>query len=366
MATKTFRATFEIVEKIGCPLYEKGERMELTDKTFSCPEGKEVCLILVRDMTQLLFGLLKAPDAGGAVSATIYNCSGCTGLIKFSQVLEDVNAPAAGSTTTKVATRIQSVMQEVHGRAVDSAFLRALPAEKIDPVIRTFQEVEVPKGRVLVHQGEPNPNIYLVMTGSFCVENNRQVIATLGAGELFGEMSYLGVGPAVASIRAIAKATVLAIRGDAFGRLLSSSTSVQAYMARLLAERLQQINMMRVRDFECAMSGKIADVMPAELLQVFHMHQKTGVLLLDLPGGKGRVVFREGGVVQAQYGSRKNEEAVYGILAEKKGYYRFTAGSLSAGELSSAEIGDFMALLMEGIRRVDEDGPEQGDDDMSD
>lgn len=358
MVTTKFRAVFTIAEKINCPLYNKGERMVLTDRTFSCPDGKEVCLILVRDMTQLLFSLLKEQAGNGHVSAKQYSCSGCTGLIKFKMVSED-----SGATTgvARIEARIQAVMEEVHGRTVESSFLKAVPPELLEPVIRKFQEIEVPKGRILVNQGEPNPNIYLALSGSFSVENNRQRITMLGAGELFGEMSYLGAGPAVASIRAQENATVLAIRADDFSKLLNSSITVQAFMARLLAERLQQINMMRVRDFEYAMSGRIADVLPAELFQVFHMHQKTGALVMDLPRGKARICFRSGGIVNARYRGLDNEEAVFAVMEEKKGYYRFTAG-LSSEEMSAPEIGDFMGILMEGVRRVDEDDPAHADD----
>jgi len=361
MVTKIFRATFEIAEDISCPLYEKGERMVLSDRTFSCPEGKEVCLILVRDMTQLLFGLLKEQKAEVSAAAKLYSCSGCTGLIKFRRLPMEAPAPAAGTGNQRIETKMKSIMQEVHGRSVESDFLKAIPADKVEAVIRKFQEVEVPAGRVLVHQGEPNPNLYLVMTGSFAVENQGQQIATLSTGELFGEMSYLGIEPAVASIKALTNSTVLGIRTDEFSKLLSAITAVQNFMARLLANRLQQINLLRIRDFEYAMRGKIADVLPAELLQVFHMHQKSGRLVMDLAGGKARVSFREGRIVNAQYDGKKNEEAIFSILAEKKGYYRFTAG-LPPQEMNAQEIGDFMGILMEGIKRVDEDNPERGDD----
>ncbi|WP_073612705.1 DUF4388 domain-containing protein [Desulfopila aestuarii] len=335
--------------------------MELTDRTFSCPEGKEVCLILVRDMTQLLFELLKQPEKNAQAKAKNYSCSGCTGLIKFNLIDGEHDKAGTESKTARIEARIRSVMQEVHGQTVESPFLNSIPAEKIELVIRKFQEVQVPRDKVLVHQGEPNPNVYLALTGSFAVENNHQKIATLGAGELFGEMSYLGAGPAVASIKALEDATVLAIRADDFSKLLSSSTSVQVFMARLLADRLQQINMMRVRDFENAMSGRVADVLPAELFQVFHMHQKTGVLELDLASGKARVAFREGGIVNAKYRGEQGEKAIFAILAEKEGYYRFTSG-ISAAEMSAEEIGDFMGLLMEGVRRVDEDDPANAGD----
>ena len=107
------------------------------------------------------------------------------------------------------------------------------------------------------------------------------------------------------------------------------------------------------------MSGRIDQIPPAELLQIFHMHQKTGVLALQLPEGEAKVSFREGCIINAQYGTATSEEAIFDMLAEKQGVYRFTTG-LSAGEMKAAEIGDFMMLLMEGVKRVDEEKGEDG------
>jgi CRP-like cAMP-binding protein len=349
---KTFKSFFEIAEEINCPLYKKGERMVLTDKTFSCPEGKEVCLILVRDMTQLLFTLISEKGSGTtAIPSRVFSCSGCTGLIKFHQV---DNPGTAGEKPEKIEARIDSAMQEIHGRVINSPFLQSIPPEKVTPVLKKFHEVAVQRKTILVHQGEPNPNLYLIMSGSFAVENNGERIAVLVGGEIFGEMSYLGSGEAVATVRALDDSLVLAVTAKDFSHLLNSATSVQSFMAKLLADRLQQINAARARDFESCMSGKIDDVVPAELFQVFHMHQKTGVLVMSLTHGEARVSFREGCIINASYCDKKNEHAIFDMLAEKKGYYRFNTG-LTAKEMKAAEIGDFMALLMEGIKRVDED-----------
>jgi len=48
-----------------------------------------------------------------------------------------------------------------------------------------------------------------------------------------------------------------------------------------------------------------------------------------------------------------NQTAIFAMLKEKDGRYSFTTG-LSPEEMKAAEIGDFMMLLMEGIKSVDE------------
>ncbi|MFV0438097.1 MAG: DUF4388 domain-containing protein [Desulfopila sp.] len=104
-----------------------------------------------------------------------------------------------------------------------------------------------------------------------------------------------------------------------FTRSLSSRTAVQTFMTRLLAGRLRRLSLLRSRDLGHVMSGRIGAILPAELLQIFNMHQKTGMLTMEMASGTARVVFRQGAIVSARYGHLRQTEAVYSILAENKG-----------------------------------------------
>jgi CRP/FNR family transcriptional regulator, cyclic AMP receptor protein len=339
-----FDAHFTIVAGRNCPLYQQGERLHLTDRTISCPQGKEVCLILVRDMTALLFQLL--PRQGrDEENGEIYSCSGCSGLIKFRRLVPS----AAAAEREAVAVPILPGREWNRLRTALSACALFRGVSDLEPILGHFREVVVTPGGILFRRGEQNLNLYLVAAGELCLDGG----GVLGPGEVCGEMSYLGPDLAVATVWAREETRLFAIAGDLFGRLLGNHPGVQAEMARLLASRLRRSNAARADDLEACMSGRIAEIVPAELLQIFHMHQKTGVLSLELPGGVGRVAFREGCIINASYGQLHSQKAIFAILAEKEGLYRFTVG-LAPQDMKAAEIGDFMMLLMEGIRRVDE------------
>ncbi len=207
----TFRATFKIVDVRNCPLYGSDDIFQLTDQSVKFQMGRSACLILVRELTGLLFTLLPLASTNFADQReSVFSCGGCTGLIKFN--LSDAPMPA-----------------------------------------------------------------------SVCVPDENLV-----------------------------------------------------------------------KDEEAVMSGRIDAILPAELLQVFHMHQKTGRLHMELEHGSSRVTFREGGLLAARYEDLDNQEAIYAMLSEKKGMFKFVPG-LPQPLMKAREIGDFMMILMEGLRRLDED-----------
>ncbi len=350
---KNLKVVFKIINEMSCPLYAKGEHLYLSEKTISCPEDKEVCLILVRDMTQLLFTFLqKPPFVLEKHLSTQFNCSGCSGLIKFALIAPEENLSEDKNDGT--VAPLDKGLRQRYDKVIKSSLLDLLKQEKVDQFLSYCQEIQVEEGHTLITQGQQNCNLYIVLSGEFSIVDNNLVLATLQQGELCGEMSYLGADVALASVRAKSTGTVLAIEGEAFSRLLSDDVKVQSYMAKLLAKRLQKTNKVRSQDIEACMRGRIDEILPAELFQIFHMHQKTGVLKMDLAGGSAHVSFREGCIINASYGKLDNEDAIFKILAEKTGWYRFITG-LSAEEMRAAEIGDFMMLLMEGVKRVDED-----------
>jgi CRP-like cAMP-binding protein len=348
---KPFRAAFQIVEDNNCPLYALKDVFILTEKSICFPEGKESCLILVREMTQLLFQLLGEADGKKSTDySKRYTCSGCTGLIKFVRIAEEDNIIQNDAESSLLTEKEQVLFDKIH----QYGLLKAIPTDQLKQFIGCFKAVAVKKGGQLIRKGQPNKHLFLILSGMVVVEDGMVPITHLGEGELCGEMSYLGDNIAGSSIRALEDVKVLVISGEDFGKLIKKSDTVQLYMARLLAERLSRANAARAGNFDSCMQGRINEMAPAELMQVFHMHQKTGILTLDLPGGVGRLAFREGAIVMADYGGKNSQEAVFALLAEKEGTYSFTTG-LPEEAMRAPVIGDFMMLLMEGVKRVDED-----------
>jgi hypothetical protein len=105
-----------------------------------------------------------------------------------------------------------------------------------------------------------------------------------------------------------------------------------------------------------AVEGQLAQISLADLLQLFHLNRRTGVLDLVRrdPAGRderGRLFVREGNVVQASLGPVEAEKALYRMLTWRSGTFAFSDTRVTVPARIQTPT---RALLMEGMRQLDE------------
>jgi hypothetical protein len=91
----------------------------------------------------------------------------------------------------------------------------------------------------------------------------------------------------------------------------------------------------------------------SEVVQVLHESRKTGTLRIHGGGATGRVYFDKGEIRQARLGDKQAEDAFYEMLGFTRGTFAFEAGESAVKPDISQPT---MTLLMEGLRRQDEQG----------
>jgi CRP/FNR family transcriptional regulator, cyclic AMP receptor protein len=100
-------------------------------------------------------------------------------------------------------------------------------------------EVDFPKGRFIARQGEIETGFFLIVAGSASVSRDGQLVARLGPGDFFGELSLLDRQPRMASVTADETTTCLALPSWEFGRLIESEPGVAAAILKEVAHRLR-------------------------------------------------------------------------------------------------------------------------------
>jgi CRP/FNR family transcriptional regulator, cyclic AMP receptor protein len=101
-------------------------------------------------------------------------------------------------------------------------------------------EVEAPKGKVIVRQGDLGRECFVIRDGKAKVAIRGKRSAVLGPGSFFGEMSLLDQGPRSATVTAETDMRLLVLGSREFSSLVEEVPTVAVRVMRGLAERLRE------------------------------------------------------------------------------------------------------------------------------
>lgn len=357
VGTVFFReSVYKIIGENECPLrYKIGDQLKLSGKSVIFPKEKAVCLILIQDIADVH---AKYENTGGSAGTYSFRCSGCSGTIriKYKELIsaklgKDLEERADQEHLGKTEEDIEALTDMLK----EFSMFQNLEKEDVRYLVSFLGFRQYSADQIIIRKGEPGRNLFIIVSGKIEVLGQGGLsIAIMGRGEIFGEMSLLSGNPVGATIRTTEPVTVLYLSAKDFRKILLRLPSLQMYFTRLLAQRVVEIHDVRSEEFASGMVGRLSEMPPAELLQTLNINQKTGVLSLKLSGGSASIAFREGNLVRAEYNGKEGKEAFYEILGEKEGRFKFTPG-LSSEDTEAEEIDDFMWLLMEGTRKLDEE-----------
>lgn len=334
--------SFEIIRSEKCPLYKIGDEFQLSDKIFLPPYNKPPCFTLVKDLMKISRSEGYTSDKQ---SETIFSCSGCSGKIRFAYKPETVSDTWEQSKENDALVTLLSRFP----------IFEELEQDDIRNITSLLKLDRYDKGEIVLKKGEFGRFLYIILTGRVDVlDGDDMSIASMGKGEIFGEMSLLSGAPVGSTIKASESAALLRINGEDFKKLLIRLPKLHKNFMHLLIRRMSEINMTRTKEYICGITGKLSEMPPPDLFQTFNVSEKTGKLTLKFPDSTAYLSFREGQLVQVKFREKQGEEAFFELLKQKEGRFKFTPG-LSPDALKATELGDFMGLLIEGLRRIDEE-----------
>jgi CRP/FNR family transcriptional regulator, cyclic AMP receptor protein len=112
--------------------------------------------------------------------------------------------------------------------------------KELADVSKATEQLEYGKGEMLGKQGTRADEAYVVVSGAINVVRNGRKVATLGPGEVVGEMSLLDGEARSADIVAAEDTTVLYIAHRHFGGLLENNAKLSGKVLKSLALRLRE------------------------------------------------------------------------------------------------------------------------------
>jgi CRP-like cAMP-binding protein len=102
-------------------------------------------------------------------------------------------------------------------------------------------QVDFPAGHVIARQGEIGTGFFVVIEGRVRVVRDGKPVATLGAGEFFGELSVLDRMPRNAMVAAEVPTTCLALASWDFEAVLLEQPALTLAILRGVARRLREV-----------------------------------------------------------------------------------------------------------------------------
>jgi CRP/FNR family transcriptional regulator, cyclic AMP receptor protein len=133
----------------------------------------------------------------------------------------------------------------------NKAFLRRVPLfqslneAQLDVLATGSLRRNYPRGRTIVAEGEPSQSLYILLSGRAKVqrsdsEGKEVILAVIGPGEFFGEMSLIDDAPRSASVITLESSDFMAINKDGFKAMLMQNTDIGMQVMRGLVRRLRE------------------------------------------------------------------------------------------------------------------------------
>ncbi len=123
----------------------------------------------------------------------------------------------------------------------------ALDAEAAAALRASMTEKRVPRGGVIFAEGEPGDRMYVILDGKVKLgqtspDGRESLLAVLGPGEVFGELSLFDPGPRTATATAVTDTVVVGLGHIDLRPWLTGRPEVAEALLQALAQRLRRTN----------------------------------------------------------------------------------------------------------------------------
>ena len=122
-------------------------------------------------------------------------------------------------------------------RLAELPLFEGLDEESLRTVSKAAQEVSVQEGAELVREGDYSYNLTIIDEGQAEVVHDGEVVATLGPGDVFGEIGVLSKGMRNATVRATTPMRLITLTGWDLRRLRGRIPELEERVSRLAADR---------------------------------------------------------------------------------------------------------------------------------
>jgi CRP/FNR family transcriptional regulator, cyclic AMP receptor protein len=139
--------------------------------------------------------------------------------------------------------------EQLHAASLlrDIPLFSEIPAHHLRELARTARYLTFPAGAVIIREGEFEADLHVICAGRVDVvrgaeRGDQVVLASLGPGEYFGELSLFDTGPRSATVVATERTETVVVGHFAMLRLVQVHPELALSLLRTLCQRLRRAN----------------------------------------------------------------------------------------------------------------------------
>ncbi len=350
-------AVFLIISERSCPFYNVGEELKVENFSLSVSSYKPGCLYLAQKIVNIV-----TPKDGVSGFAkndcqkSKFDCGGCEGMISFEYKKEKEFATLQMKLLKETEDRRRRKrLEKYFGELRKLNIFKSLDDHSLSDLTLLLEFKTVLVDKIVIKKGAPGNNLYIILKGLVAViADDGSKITEIWADEIFGEMSLLTGEPVTHSIHTLQVTEVAMLSVKNFRDALRKHPVLQLFLLKMLVDRAQTMTL-RSGNITSGMTGELSEIHAVDLFQLINSSRKSGRIDLSLKEGKAMIFFKDGEFVYARFLKYRQKDAVYALMSAKHGRFSYTRGIPK--ELEKAPpIGGFMAIMMEGVQRIDEFG----------
>lgn len=141
----------------------------------------------------------------------------------------------------------QEETSEVLDEIAHVEMLHNLSPSEVQAIIPLLKPLTVEPGTTLCQEGAPGDAMFIILSGEADIYKGPQLMAQLGAGEMFGEMALLTGEERSASVVARTPMKLYELDKSDFDAMLTRSPHLASGLSRILARRLRETTQSTVR-----------------------------------------------------------------------------------------------------------------------
>ena len=122
---------------------------------------------------------------------------------------------------------------------------KSLSYEEMEDILFKCALLRIEVGSVVITPGQPNQRLYILVRGDMSIhlaDIDSDPVATLGRGDIFGELSVIDAQPASAYVVARSPCRLLGIDKDCWWAMFNRAPEIAVNLMNILAKRIRSTN----------------------------------------------------------------------------------------------------------------------------